>query len=106
MRRQLDPEGWQVPALSASAALGSGIDKLADALEQHRQWLLEHSQFTARRQRCQAEWLVKHLREEFGRHGINRLGGETVLFAELANAPRRSPIAAYEELRARILPNP
>jgi LAO/AO transport system kinase len=28
LRRQMDPEGWQVPALSASAALGSGIDKL------------------------------------------------------------------------------
>lgn len=104
--RRTDADGWQAPALSASAALGSGIEALADALDSHRQWLLARGQFTARRRRCQAEWLVKHLREEFGRHGINRLGGETVLFAELANAPRRSPIAAYEDLRARILPHP
>ncbi|MBK8961616.1 MAG: methylmalonyl Co-A mutase-associated GTPase MeaB [Candidatus Competibacteraceae bacterium] len=103
LRRQMDPEGWQVPALSASAALGSGIDKLADALEQHRQWLLEHSQFTARRQRCQAEWLVKHLREEFGRYGLGLLGGEETLFSELAEAPRRSPIAEYERLRERVM---
>lgn len=103
--RRTDSDGWQAPALSASAALGSGIEALADALEGHRNWLLERGQFTARRQRCQAEWLVKHLREEFGRYGIHQLGGENALFAELANVPRRSPIAAYEDLRARILPN-
>jgi LAO/AO transport system kinase len=103
--RRTDVDGWQAPALSASAALGSGIEALADALDRHRNWLLERGQFTARRQRCQAEWLVKHLREEFGRYGINRLGGEDALFAELAQAPRCSPIAAYEVLRTRILMN-
>ncbi|MER2557713.1 MAG: methylmalonyl Co-A mutase-associated GTPase MeaB [Candidatus Competibacter denitrificans] len=103
LRRQMDPAGWQVPALSASAALGSGIDKLADALEQHRQWLLGQQQFSARRQRCQAEWLVKHLREEFGRYGLGLLGGEEALFNQLADAPRRSPIAEYERLRERVM---
>ncbi|MBL8259385.1 MAG: hypothetical protein JNM60_06225, partial [Candidatus Competibacteraceae bacterium] len=103
LRRQMDPEGWQVPALSASAALGSGIEALADALDAHRGWLLKSSRFTARRQRCQAEWLVKHVREEFGRYGIGLLGGETALFAALADAPRRSPIAEYEALRARVI---
>ncbi|HAO32674.1 MAG TPA: methylmalonyl Co-A mutase-associated GTPase MeaB [Candidatus Competibacter sp.] len=103
LRRQLDPEGWQVPALSASAALGSGIETLADALDAHRVWLLKQGRFTARRQRCQAEWLVKHLREEFGRYGLGRLGGEEALFVELAQAPRRSPIAEYEALRSRVL---
>ena len=104
--RRTDMDGWQAPALSASAALGSGIEALADALESHRNWLLERGQFIARRQRCQAEWLIKHLREEFGRYGINQLGGEEALFADLAHAPRRSPIAAYEELRARVIPTP
>jgi LAO/AO transport system kinase len=99
----MDPEGWQVPALSASAALGSGIEQLADALDSHRNWLLERGQFNARRQRCQAEWLVKHLREEFGRYGIGLLGGEDALFAALAEAQRRSPIAEYEALRARVI---
>jgi len=103
LRRQMDPEGWQVPALSASAALGSGIEKLADALDSHRQWLLGQGQFTARRQRCQAEWLVKHLREEFGRYGIGLLGGEEALFTALANSPRRSPIAEYDALRGRVM---
>lgn len=97
------PEGWQVPALSASAALGSGIEQLADALDAHRRWLLERGQFTARRQRCQAEWLVKHLREEFGRYGIGLLGGDDALFVALTEAPRRSPIAEYETLRARVI---
>ncbi len=101
--RRRDVDGWQAPALSASAALGSGIEALADALEQHRRWLLERGQLTIRRQRCQAEWLVKHLREEFGRYGVNRLGGEQALFAQLTQAPRCSPITAYEALCARIL---
>ncbi|MBK7541192.1 MAG: hypothetical protein IPI57_05120 [Candidatus Competibacteraceae bacterium] len=87
------------PAPRSAAVLIS----LADALEQHRQWLLAHSQFTARRQRCQAEWLVKHLREEFGRYGLGLLGGEETLFSELAEAPRRSPIAEYERLRERVM---
>lgn len=103
LRRQVDADAWQVPALSASAALGSGIEPLADALEGHRRWLVERGQFAARRQRCQAEWLVKHLREEFGRFGINLLGGETALLATLAATPRRSPIAEYEALRARVI---
>ena len=92
--------GW-LPDLISSE--GSGIDKLADALDSHRQWLLKQGQFTARRQRCQAEWLVKHLREEFGRYGMGLLGGEEVLFTELAEAPRRSPIAEYERLRERVI---
>ncbi|MEI2783412.1 MAG: methylmalonyl Co-A mutase-associated GTPase MeaB [Candidatus Competibacter sp.] len=103
LRRQVDPDAWQVPALSASAALGSGIEPLADALDAHRRWLVERGQFTARRQRCQAEWLVKHLREEFGRFGIGLLGGETALLATLAATPRRSPIAEYDALRARVI---
>ncbi|MDQ5909828.1 MAG: Methylmalonyl Co-A mutase-associated GTPase MeaB [Pseudomonadota bacterium] len=101
--RRTDADGWQAPALSASAALGSGIEALADALNNHRTWLLERGQFTARRQRCQAEWLVKHLREEFGRYGLNLLGGDAALFAELAGAPRCSPIGAYENLRTRVM---
>ncbi|MGB4946895.1 MAG: hypothetical protein WBQ05_06815, partial [Candidatus Competibacter denitrificans] len=67
------------------------------------QWLLGQGQFTARRQRCQAEWLVKHLREEFGRYGMGLLGGEEALFNALADAPRRSPIAEYERLRERVI---
>ena len=102
--RRTDAEGWQAPALSASATLGSGIETLADALESHRLWLREREQFTARRQRCQAEWLIKHLREEFGRYGIHRLGGEAALFATLAGqSRRRSPIAEYEALRTRVM---
>ena len=76
---------------------------MADALNHHRDWLVARGQFTARRQRCQAEWLVKHLREEFGRYGISLLGGDDALFATLAEAPRRSPIAEYEALRARVI---
>jgi LAO/AO transport system kinase len=102
--QRTDADGWKAPALSASATLGNGIEALADALESHRSWLRERGQFSARRQRCQTEWLIKHLREEFGRYGINLLGGEEALFASLAGQARRpSPIAEYEALRARVM---
>ncbi len=104
LRRQTGPQDWQIPALSASATRGSGIETLADALGAHRSWLLAQGQFTARRRHCQTEWLVKHLREEFGRYGIRLLGGEAELFATLAKVPKRcSPITEYADLCDRVI---
>ena len=34
LKKQIDPDGWQVPALSVSATTGSGIEKLADVIDQ------------------------------------------------------------------------
>ncbi len=100
LRRQTDKEGWQVQALSVSAVLCNGIESLADLLDSHRLWLLENGKFAAHRQRCQSEWLVKHLREEFGNYGIGLLGGEDAISQCLAaSAPRRSPISEYESIR-------
>jgi len=80
LKRETEADNWRVPALSVSAVKGTGIEKLADILEEHRCWLLEHELLAARRKRFQAEWLIKRLREEFGRFGIDRLGGENHLF--------------------------
>jgi LAO/AO transport system kinase len=104
LQRQTDKEGWHVQALSVSAVLCNGIEPLADSLNSHRCWLIEHGQFAARRQRCQSEWLVKHLREEFGNYGIGLLGGEDAISKFLAAlSPRRSPISEYESMRARVI---
>ena len=67
---------WQVPVLSASATAGTGIDALADALKHHRNVLAESNQLQMRRQRYQAQWILKRLQDEFGSHGVARLGGE------------------------------
>ncbi len=102
LKQQTDPAGWQVPALSVSAATGSGIEQLADTLESHRRWLVDQQLLAVRRQRFQAEWIVKRLREEFGRFGIDQLGGEPQLFETLTQRPG-SPFDQYDALRDRLL---
>jgi LAO/AO transport system kinase len=104
LKKQWDPEGWQVPALSVSATKGTGIDKLADTIESHRVWLVEHDLLAVRRKRFQAEWILKRLREEFGRFGIEQLGGETGLFGALTERSG-SPFDQYDALRERFLAN-
>jgi len=79
------PDGnWEIPLLSTSATLGKGIEALADLFDQHHQHLLNENLLQARRQGFQANWILKRLDEEFGRAGLNRLGGTDALQAELA----------------------
>lgn len=104
LKRQMDPDGWQAPALSVSAATGSGVEKLADALEDHRRWLIDRRQLAPRRRRFQAEWIIKRLREEFGRFGIEQLGGEAQIFQTLTQR-RGSPFDDYDALRDQFLAN-
>ncbi len=98
LKKQMDPAGWQVPALAVSAVKGTGIEKLADTLDGHRQWLVEHDLLDTRRKQFQAEWIVKRLREEFGRFGIEKLGGEQHLFQVLTQRSG-SPFDEYDALR-------
>jgi GTPase len=74
---------WEVPVLSASATAGTGIEELADALSRHREILGAGDQLQAHRQRYQAQWILKRLQDEFGSHGIARLGGESALLQQL-----------------------
>ena len=105
LKRQRDAHGWEVPALSASAVTGAGVEKLVDTLETHRRWLEEHGQLAPRRRRFQAEWIVKRLRDEFGTFGIERLGGEPHLFDSLSRADG-TPFHLYDAMRARFLVDP
>jgi LAO/AO transport system kinase len=100
-REQLEGE-WPVPVLSASASRGSGIDALADTLERHRHFLLQRGSMQSHRRHYQASWIVKRLREEFGSHGLARLGGEPTLLTTLATESR-SLYEQYETLRRTLL---
>jgi len=104
LKKQTDEYGWPVPALSASATRGDGIAELADTIEQHRVWLSERGLLTVRRKRFQAEWIIKRLREEFGRFGIQKLGGEAHLYQDLTQRSG-SPFDEYDALRERFLAN-
>jgi len=97
-----DESSWQVPALSVSAARGTGIEALIDAIEAHRSWLLEQKQLQPRRKKFQAEWVLKRLNEEFGRFGVDTLGGSSALLTELAQTGS-SPFEQYDALRHSFL---
>ena len=106
LRATLQPsahaEDWQVPALAASATIGTGIEELADSMEAHRVWLLKKDLLAALRRRFQAEWIIKRLAEEFGRFGIETLGGRTRLLSSLTET-QGPPFEQYDALRHRLL---
>ncbi|MGL4564931.1 MAG: hypothetical protein ACRCVD_06530, partial [Halioglobus sp.] len=55
-----------------------------------------------RRRGYRAQWLLKRLQEEFGSHGINRLGGERAILEQLAGE-NLSLFEQLEALRQRLL---
>ena len=93
---------WEVPVLSASATAGTGIEELADALNRHREILGAGDQLQAHRQRYQAQWILKRLQDEFGSHGIARLGGESALLQQLTEQSL-SLFEQHETLRQILL---
>jgi LAO/AO transport system kinase len=96
------PDGhWQVPVLATSAANGTGVEALADVMQQHYELLCSQQQLAARRRRYQSYWLHKRLQDEFGSFGIERLGGEKELLAQL-EAQDMNLFAQYEALRQRL----
>lgn len=96
------PDGhWQVPVLATSASNCTGIEALADAIEQHHQLLLSQGRLAARRHSYQAFWIQKRLLEEFGTYGIEQLGGEQAMAQQL-QSPGANPIEYYESLRRRL----
>ena len=102
LKPAVDESSWQVTALAASAARGTGITELADGIEAHRRWLLNHNQLNARRRQFQAEWVLKRLDDEFGRFGINALGGADAIKRELERS-ESSPFEQFELLCQRFL---
>jgi LAO/AO transport system kinase len=66
--------GWTVPVLALSALNREGLEALAAALEQRRDFLAAADRL-ARQRRHQAElWLEDAVRERFGREGLRRAG--------------------------------
>ena len=102
MGQRADADGWRIPVLAVSATQATGLDRLADTLADHHRWLAEQEVFAARRRRSQAEWVIGRLRDEFGRFGIDRLGGDARLATDLA-ATVASPLRQHEDLRRRLL---
>jgi LAO/AO transport system kinase len=102
LKREHSDGHWQVPVLSASATNGTGIEALADALEQHHDMLLSRNALGPRRRRYQAQWILKRLQDEFGSFGIARLGGEQEIFSQL-EAQNLALFEQYEQFRQRAV---
>lgn len=99
------PDGqWQVPVLSVSATLNSGIETLAAKMQEHHAHLLATNSLEQRRISYRASWVGKRLRSEFGSHGIERLGGEQTLF-NLLQESQLGPLENYQSLRQQLLAN-
>ncbi len=96
------PDGaWRVPILSTSATQGKGISELADCLKVHFQNLLQNKLLKHRRRGYQAHWIVSRLREEFGSHGVERLGGEAAI-AEQIQSETPDLYSQYDALRRQL----
>jgi LAO/AO transport system kinase len=102
MSREHSEGNWTVPVLSASATNGSGIEALADVMEQHHKVLRDQDLIKQRRQHYQGKWILKRLRDEFGSHGLTRLGGTDSILNQL-QAHSSTLFEHYEALRQRLL---
>jgi LAO/AO transport system kinase len=99
---RVHPDGdWQVPVLSTSATNNTGIEALADAMERHYKELQSRQQLESRRKSYQAYWILKKLQEEFGRYGIEQLGGEQSLL-ETLQAQDLNVFKQFESLQKRL----
>jgi LAO/AO transport system kinase len=97
------PDGeWSVPVLLVSATTSSGVSGLSSAFDAHRASLAAAGTLGPRRRTHQAHWVLKRLREEFGAHGIARLGGADAILDDLT-AGALPPLARHEPLRERAL---
>lgn len=96
------PDGnWQVPVLATSATRETGIAELAQSLAAHRQSLVDSGVLVEQRREHQANWVVRQLEQEFGRFGLNKLGGEQQVLTHLRDASR-NPFEHYARLRDQI----
>jgi len=93
---------WAVTVTLVSATTGTGVADLARAFDAHRASLDAGGLLGERRRRHHARWVVKRLREEFGAHGVDRLGGAERLVVELLR-DGVPPLVRHDDLRRRVL---
>ncbi len=70
---------WTPPVCSVSARDRKGIDDFVALLDQHRDYITGHGMIASGRRSHQASWVLRQLRDEFGRWGLEKLGGVSQL---------------------------
>ncbi len=74
---------WSPPALLASARDSRGIEAIARAIVAHREHLETTGALQERLDSGRSEWLISALRERYGSHGIESIGGRDSLLETL-----------------------
>ena len=101
LSREHSDGDWQVPVLSASATTGTGIEALADAMEQHHQLCSAHD-VLAPPPALPGAVDTETPGEEFGSFGCSALGGEQDISLQL-QAQDTGLFEQYEVLRSKLL---
>jgi LAO/AO transport system kinase len=95
--------GWRPPIVKTIAQNGDGLDKLVEAIDNHREWMNEHGELAVRRRRRARDEIesiaVTALRARFGDiHGDARLDG----LADAVVAGESDPYTAADEVLAAL----
>lgn len=107
MLLSLDPNRrkttWRIPIVKTSALKGQGLDQLADAMQQHRAYLVESGVLQERAQRqsrSEVEALIVHDIVQSLRHSVSE-GEWDTLIAQVTSR-ERDPYSVAQELLERI----
>jgi LAO/AO transport system kinase len=71
------PDAWRVPVIPTSSEQGTGFDKLAQALDRHRQHLIDSGEIEDRRRQIASTRIVK-IAEDIVRESFSRAHPERV----------------------------
>ena len=102
LQRQHPDGDWEVQILATSATSGTGVEALADLIEERHSALVSAQTLATRRRGYQVQWLLTQVLQEFGQYGLQRLGGEAAL-AERLMASEDDLFAQFTTLRGHIL---
>lgn len=100
------PDGdWTVEVLATSATRSQGIEELAALIERRHALLVSSGALRERRYGYQAHWMVSRVAQEFGKFGLDSLGGEEALVESLRLGTKGSadPISHYQALREQLV---
>lgn len=99
------PDGnWSVEVLATSATRSDGVAELAALIDQRHTALVTSQQLESRRLGYQAHWVVKRVAQEFGKFGLDSLGGEAALLQALNATAAESldVFSTYNMLREQL----
>lgn len=92
---------WKPPIVKTIATRGEGVDKLAEAIEQHRQFLAESGQLAQRQRKRASDELFRVLRRELFRQLRERVGDDYEAAVARIAAREQDPYSAARELLER-----